>query len=209
MICCKSCRRELEEALFYDKKTECKECYNLRRRNSRKSPLCKRCKKEYQSEGRGRYRYCSTICRFMDKVRKDEETGCWNWHAGRTRKGYGNFQPVGEKSGLAHRVSYELFKGKIKKDLHVLHSCNNPSCVNPEHLRTGTNADNINDKVLAGRGNQPRGEKHHGAKLSNLDIKMIRTLGDEGYTYSNIAKVFGVTPETISHITKRKGWRHV
>lgn len=145
----------------------------------------------------------------MSKVKKDEATGCWNWTAGHTKTGYGNFTPEGKRNGSAHRMSYELFKGTIKESLHVLHSCNNPACVNPDHLRTGTPADNAKDKSLAGRGNQPKGESHPKAKLTTLDIKMIRTLGDEGYAYRCIAKLFKVTHFNIRQIVNRKLWKHV
>lgn len=84
---------------------------------------------------------------FMKNVLVDNTTGCWNWvGAVANKKGYGSF--FGDR---AHRVSYRTFKGEIPSDKHVLHRCDNPSCVNPEHLFLGTNKENIDDKMLKGR----------------------------------------------------------
>lgn len=86
--------------------------------------------------------------RFWSKVNKTD--GCWIWTAYRDDKGYGCFGFRG-KVWKAHRVAYELATGPIPTGAHILHSCDNPSCVNPEHLRAGTHADNMRDKVARGR----------------------------------------------------------
>lgn len=86
--------------------------------------------------------------RFWSKVEKTD--GCWLWTAYLDERGYGTFGYKG-KVHYAHRVSYELTKGPIPIGLHILHSCDNPACVNPAHLRTGTHTDNMRDKVERGR----------------------------------------------------------
>jgi hypothetical protein len=88
--------------------------------------------------------------RFMAKVAKQDD-GCWYWTARLNNKGYGEFALNGVTRGLAHRAAYILFKGQIPDDLNVLHRCDMPACVNPDHLFLGSQADNVLDMVRKGR----------------------------------------------------------
>lgn len=93
--------------------------------------------------------------RFWAKVQKGE--GCWEWQAAKTN-GYGRINVEG-RAIPAHRLAYELTNGPIPQGLFVLHSCDNPGCVNPEHLRAGTALDNMLDRSARGRptgGGRPR-----------------------------------------------------
>lgn len=92
--------------------------------------------------------------RFWSKVDKSAgDSGCWLWMAARNARGYGCVgRDVGRGYWLAHRVSWELANGPIPDGLFVLHRCDVPSCVNPHHLFVGTNADNMRDMALKGRG---------------------------------------------------------
>ena len=89
--------------------------------------------------------------RFLVKVDKNiSNRGCWTWMASKNKKGYGQFMVWG-KPHLAHRVAYILFIGDIVDNLFVLHDCDNPGCVNPNHLHLGTNSDNMQECSRRGR----------------------------------------------------------
>lgn len=139
--------------------------------------------------------------RFLAKVRK-LPGGCWEWTAC-TCKGYGAIKVEG-KLMAAHRVAYELFRGAVPDGLHVLHDCDQPICVNPAHLFVGTHEQNMTDKTLKRR--HSFGEKHGRAKLTERDIRTIRS-GNE--TVHKTAGQYGVHPSLISLIRKRKLWAHV
>lgn len=89
--------------------------------------------------------------RFWSKVKKsDDPDGCWEWQTHLSNKGYGFFSYHGKNVG-AHRRSYEMAYGEIKDGLHVLHTCDNPPCIRPDHLKLGTMADNVKDMIKKGR----------------------------------------------------------
>jgi hypothetical protein len=141
------------------------------------------------------------LTRFLDKIIKTDT--CWIWTACRSRAGYAKFDGT-----LAHRVSYRLFKGELAKGQLVMHSCDNPLCVNPDHLSIGTNADNSRDMVNKGR--QAFGERSPKAKLTNEQVAAIRELyipGYGGYGCHRLAKDFGVSKATIRSIVHSRTWR--
>lgn len=137
----------------------------------------------------------------------DLETGCWNYIGCLNEHGYGIFGIL-NKTYLAHRVSWKLYVGEIPKGLHVLHHCDNPRCINPEHLFLGTPKDNALDKVSKDR--QTKGEVNGGAKLTDeqaAEIRFLAALGVE--TQEKLARRFGVSQPTVSFILSGKTWRHV
>ena len=93
--------------------------------------------------------------RLMKKIKINHDTGCWEWQAATARHGYGATIYKG-KLIPAHRLFYLLYKGKIENGLYVCHSCDNPCCVNPEHLWLGTQKDNMKDMVKKGRSHQKK-----------------------------------------------------
>jgi hypothetical protein len=157
--------------------------------------------------------------RFWSKVNKTET--CWLWQGAIWKShGYGAFSYQG-KNVRAHRFSYELHYGPIPEEMHVCHTCDNPACVNPEHLFLGTNADNVADKVKKGRcptgdkngmrkhpESAKRGEAINTAKLTEADVLAIRALAATT-TQKQLASQFGVGQTAIQSILTRKSWKHI
>jgi hypothetical protein len=134
--------------------------------------------------------------RFMEKVTISDS--CWHWNAMKNSYGYGLIW-VNGKPVRAHRVSFSLFNGELSEEDVVMHSCDNPSCVKPSHLSVGTRLENNRDAV-AKRRNQ-FGEKHWAAKLTTEQVESVRNMKG---TYTQIAKIFGVSQSAISRIKTGK-----
>lgn len=146
--------------------------------------------------------------RFWAKVEKSD--GCWQWRAAKDACGYGCFGYEGRVLG-AHRVSYILAHGIIPDGLHILHSCDNPACVNPSHLRLGTHQENMDDRNSRGRA---RGGRHPGelapqARLTAEDARTIRDLCAHGFLQKDCALLWGVRKATVNDLVLRKTWRHI
>lgn len=133
------------------------------------------------------------------------QSGCIEWTGAKNKRGYGILKWE-RKSTLAHRLAYETFCEEIPKEKHVLHKCDNPKCINTDHLFLGSNKENVNDRVLKNRSFSPKGEKNNKAILSKKDILVIRKLKEP---YSVIAKKFGVCKSTIGWIKTNQTWRHI
>ena len=142
--------------------------------------------------------------RFWSKV--DKSGDCWIWTAATDGRGYGKLG-VDKKPLRAHRLSYQFAFGDIPEGLCVLHKCDIPICVNPNHLFLGTQADNMLDKTRKGR--QQRGIMHPSAKLSENDVLNIRKLSSDGIRNFILAKLFEVHFATVSDIVLRRTWRHI
>jgi hypothetical protein len=148
--------------------------------------------------------------RFWRFVSKTD--GCWLW-VGRsgTKKGYGLIQEGGKGTPrkLAHRLSYEIHHGPIPDGMVVMHSCDNPSCVNPAHLRVGTAAENIKEAYDKRRKVSPfkKGEAHHGAVLDAEKVRFIRN--NPHLSCGKLAKQYGVGVSAISAIRRRETWAHI
>jgi len=146
---------------------------------------------------------------FWVKVGVADPDECWLWlGAKKTKSGYGGFR-VGGRSYRAHVLMYLLQGGVVNHGDCVLHSCDNPTCVNPKHLRSGTQIENIADMVSKGRNNSPSGEDHGRSKLNTADVLTIRKLHVEGRSTKGIAADFHVARSTIQFVIERKTWRHI
>ena len=159
-------------------------------------------------------RFCSAKCRanskptvFWSKVNKTDS--CWLW-TGRTDKwGYGMLRHT-----RVHRYSYELAYGEFESHLFVLHHCDNPRCVRPDHLFLGTQLDNMRDMLSKNRQRYTgprtvlRGETHPNSLLSEDGVRLIRQLAPNTL-YRDLAERFGVTKGTIRDIVSRRSWVHI
>lgn len=158
--------------------------------------------------------------RFWAKVRKTKK--CWLWTASVRNKGYGAFVYPGRDGrtiqGRAHRYSWEIHRGEIPAGLCVLHLCDTPACVNPEHLFLGTKAENNRDMVRKGRhvrggtysrAGYRRGVAHHNAKLNPETVAELRKDRVAGLSYSALAGKFGISIGHAWRIVNGRGWRQI
>lgn len=136
------------------------------------------------------------------------DNGCWNWVGTVHHDGYGVFGHNG-KSVRSHRASYEYHVGNIPSGMLVCHTCDNPLCINPDHLFVGTASDNAKDMIKKGRGNHPCGSSHPLSVLNSEYVIRIRELRSNGHTLKSLADTYGVSFQTISAIMHNKIWRHV
>jgi len=143
--------------------------------------------------------FCSDKCRFLAYVDK-QEGGCWIWTGSLNHRGYGKFSWKKQKTALASRVSYELFKEPIEDQLFICHTCDVPSCVNPDHLFAGSHMENMLDMIDKGRQN---------AKLSPDQVWEIRKLWEKGWSQSKLMEKFKIASPTISNIVNRRSWKHI
>jgi hypothetical protein len=136
---------------------------------------------------------------FWAKVQRGD--GCWPWTGNRLPTGYGRVTRR-NRSIYAHRVSWVLHHGPIPAGLWVLHRCDNPPCVRPDHLFLGTNDDNVADRDAKGRG------LGH-ARLTPEDVLEIRRAVTQGLTRTELARKYGVARTTVSDAAAGTTWTRV
>lgn len=132
------------------------------------------------------------------------ESGCKIW-MGSVWGGYGVFKVKG-KTLKAHRVAYELYVGDIPKGLEVCHTCDNPLCINYNHLFIGTHTDNMKDRERKGRGANRAGIMNGRAKLTDDTVRYIR---NSNKSTTELAKEFGISQSVMSKAKSGKTWRHI
>lgn len=153
--------------------------------------------------------------RFFKHVQKCAN-GCWEWTGarcgGKTHQ-YGQSSLDNRVKITAHRASWILHFGEIPEGMQVCHTCDNPACVNPEHLFLGTQKDNIRDAARKGhmRGNRVNGERRHNSVLSEVSVRAIlnQWASDNRPMVRELASEFGVSMGAITNIVYRTGWKHV
>lgn len=131
--------------------------------------------------------------------------GCMLWRGAKDQDGYGLFQWGVEDTRRAHRIAYAWNQGcdLAPSELHVMHSCDTPSCVNPEHLSLGTPKDNTQDMIKKGRYRTLVGEEHPSAKLRKADATRIRS---STLSAGDLAREFGVSRSTVYDIRHNRIW---
>lgn len=139
-------------------------------------------------------RFVST---FKPVLESDE---CWNWPGSKTALGYGVVN-LHKKSFYAHRLSFDLFVHPLTSGLVICHRCDNPRCMRPSHLFSGTQKDNLSDMARKGRSTQ--GQRQWNAKL---DPEAIRAIRESAERNSVLAERYGVCPQTISKIKIGRRW---
>lgn len=163
--------------------------------------------------------------RFWEKVQKKPgRDACWLFTGSHNSDGYGSLR-IGTKTIGAHIIAYELQRGRVPRGKQVHHTCDVRDCVRGKHLWTGTQRQNIADRVAKGRNGAargqkngrythpesvPRGEDHARAKLTTADIRKIRKLLDlHAASMQELGRTFGVTKWNIASIKSRRTWKHI
>lgn len=141
--------------------------------------------------------------RLLAKISVNEETNCWEWMGTRNGNGYGILQVSG-KTLRVSRVAFEVFHNKCLGSLYACHKCDNPPCINPDHLFAGTHQQNLADSSHKFR--MHFGEEHGMAKLKNEDVLEIRASPLSG---RKMAEKFNVSEGCVSVIRSRKAWPHI
>jgi len=231
--CC-HCRQRFVHLRHVRRRFRSRSCKKLSQRTVGEDRLCARCGASFHvAKPSTPRRFCSMACGFAtrDEVwrthgrarpRRDEtvererfwsrvdRTGgpeaCWPWTMYRDTRGYG-VVVVGGFRWRTARYAWTLTHGPIAPGLIVCHHCDNPPCVNPSHLFLGTDADNSADMVAKGRQRSPKGEEHALSKLKECDVRAI--LAEPETHPSVLGRRYGVTPQLICSIRKRRAWKHV
>lgn len=137
-----------------------------------------------------------------------DKGNCREWFRGKSNYGYGITQWNGKLQG-AHRLAYMAYKGEIPKGMYVCHSCDNPSCINPDHLFLGTPLANMRDMVRKGRSRGPQGVNHPKAKLTEHQAMLAKACPTKFGSASALSRLFGVNRHVISNIKAGRIWKHL
>jgi hypothetical protein len=179
--------------------------------------ICAQCGKPFFIEPRreGRARFCSYECRgkgtaleylsdawlarYWDRVEKTDD--CWPWKGAKTTRGYGTISARG-KTMLAHRVAWEIANGSPPGEMDVCHTCDNTSCVNPNHLFLGDARANMGD--MDSKGRRVNANERITAEIAN-DIRARYAVG--GVRQKDLAEEFGLSQPAISDVLRNQTWR--
>jgi len=161
--------------------------------------------------GKSKPRKVSLWDRFWAKVDMPDPIECWEWQGMKKPGwgGYGLFWFDGTSQNKAHRTAWNLIYGDIPDGLGVLHTCDNPSCVNPLHLWLGTQRDNRLDMENKGRSRIVRGSKNCRCKLSEDKVRKMRLLRSQGVLGKDVANRFDISTSAVSQVANRRTWDYV
>lgn len=149
--------------------------------------------------------------KFWNKVDIKSDVECWEWLGSKYRNGYGRFNIGNNKVVTASRVSYYLTYDDFDLNNKNIHKCDNPSCVNPNHLFMGTQKDNMKDMVLKGRGGVPgiKGSQIGTSKLTEDEVYQIKKRLANKESKKLIAEDYNVSLTMVCYIADNKWWRHI
>lgn len=160
--------------------------------------LCRRCYNVARKQGLlASYPILGPQDVFENRINKTKT--CWLWTGSKNGYGYGIFQLPGEIKVRAHRYSYEFYKEKIPDGMIVMHTCDNPPCVNPSHLRIGTKDDNNKDTAIKRRHNY--GIDHWNGRLTNKQVSIIRR---SKKSQAELARKYKVSQSHICRIKSKE-----
>lgn len=148
---------------------------------------------------RGNGKEFSLRYRLTRRVYKVPSTRCWEWLGVTSRGGYGILRVRGIKR-QAHRLMWELAHGPIPKSMMIMHRCDNPPCINPRHLKIGSNVDNVADSTRKKRRWKPLGELNGNTKLTWKKVSDIRSV------IPKLAKRYRISEKLVHHILAYKCW---
>jgi hypothetical protein len=150
------------------------------------------------------------LARLLNGIIIDPITECWEWQKTNNGQGYGTLT-VNHKTVFAGRLLYEITNDKIPLDMMLCHTCDNPSCINPDHRFIGTQLDNMQDCARKGRTNTPivsfPGELNPSAKIKTTDVAEIRKFLSYGITQLQIANNYGISQAQVSNIKRGAEWK--
>jgi hypothetical protein len=148
------------------------------------------------------------IERFWTKV--DKSGDCWEYKGGKKVDGYGVYH-LNKKTVRAHRYSWEISNGPIPEGLLVCHRCDNPGCVNPDHLFLGTQIDNMQDSIKKGRFVKREGENNPRSILTEKKVLTIRADYEamEKKNMAELGRKYDIPAGQIESIVKRIIWKHI
>lgn len=138
---------------------------------------------------------------------KRVESDCIEWQMSRSQCGYGRVWLQG-KLHTVTRLVLALTQGEPLDGQKAMHLCDNPPCINPDHLRWASHKENMDDAYAKNRMNRNKGEAHHRVKLTEAQVQEIKKLKGQ-LTYVQVAELFGVSRSAVGHIYSGKNWSHV
>ena len=153
-----------------------------------------------------------TVDRFFEKFTIAAPDECWEWRANTNGVGYGLLWSLEDRRKvLAHRYSYEHFVGPIAHGAFILHSCDNPRCVNPAHLRQGTNQENVADMDSRGRRNTTPmlGTDNPNAIMTDETVTALRRDYVSGVSRPSLAAKYGLSVQSVNDFTSGRSWPHL